>query len=211
MAMSGLLSLVASLHAQQKPVNREDGSVTNQVQVILDEEKRLQSKLADSNESLRKLKNQLEAELSAVNAALKQDGYWDWGIQPLKPSARVYFDSGKDDVGEVDLFDDGTLGVSVDLASLYFDYWFKTNGLFISPFLSGGISSASGGASSDAVCLIWSAGIAIGHARTPVVLEVGYMQGVSAGETLNNRTRDDSAFFVGLSLNKLIEKVSFRK
>ena len=43
-------------------------------------------------------------------------------IEPrfFDPSARVFFDSGSDDDDEIDIFDDGSLNLTVQLASLYF-------------------------------------------------------------------------------------------
>jgi hypothetical protein len=125
-----------------------------------------------------------------------------WGYQILKPSSRIYFDTGSDDPGEVDIFKDGSLGVSVDFLTISYD-WGITDALSIGGFVAGGISSITSESDHSAI-LMWSAGIAVGIKDMPFSFEAGILQGISAGETLTDKT--DTALFVGMSLTKPVAK-----
>lgn len=46
---------------------------------------------------------------------------FNWGWRFFQPKSRIYFDTGSDDEGEVDIFDDGALTVSVNVAELRLD------------------------------------------------------------------------------------------
>jgi hypothetical protein len=146
---------------------------------------------------------ELEERRAVLRSRIDPAG-WEFGYQLFTPATRIYFDTGDDDPGELDLFEDGEFGINLDLATLYLDYRWK--GVTFGPYVSGGISSVSDEASSDAVVLIWSAGIALTFRELPFAIEAGYMQGISAGESLDSTTRDDGAIYIGLSFNKIVGK-----
>jgi hypothetical protein len=65
------------------------------------------------------------------------------------PSARIYFDTRTDDPGEIDLFHDGNVNPTLDMASIYFP-WRVTkrdslNDWSWGPMVGVGISAAPGG------------------------------------------------------------------
>ena len=137
---------------------------------------------------------------------------WSASYQMLKPSTRVYFDTGEDDPGEFDVFKEGDIGISLDFLTVSLDYELVPKAVWIGGFVSGGISTAASNTAENAgsaATLLWSAGVSIGFKGLPVAIEAGIMQGVSASETLRGGARDDTAFFVGFSLDKIIQKTSF--
>lgn len=125
-----------------------------------------------------------------------------WGYQILKPATRIYFDTGSDDPGELDIFKDGSIGVSVDFLNISYD-WGITDELTIGGFFAGGISSTTSDTDHSAI-LMWSAGVAVGIKDMPFAFEAGVLQGISASETLSDKT--DTALFVGISLTKPVAK-----
>ncbi len=128
------------------------------------------------------------------------------------PSARVYFDTGSDDVNEIDLFNDGNLNVTVDLVSIYFPWRLGKAEFYDSwswgPVFGAGISAAakdsddgSAKASGAPVVLI-SVGAMLEYklkAGPSFSFEVGRSTGFSSDESLGDI--DDSALFVGLRIN----------
>lgn len=135
-----------------------------------------------------------------------EQGKWTPGYQILKPSTRIYFDTGSDDTDEVDIFKDGKLGVSIDFLTLSYDYG-VTDELSIGFFAAGGISSTTSEADQSAILMV-SAGIAVGVKDMPFSFEAGILQGLSASETLKDNS--DTALFVGISLNNPAPKKSLR-
>lgn len=62
---------------------------------------------------------------AALNEAVSK-GRWD--AEYFKPSARVYFDTGKDDSGEVDLYKDGAVAPAVDFIGIGYGWTVKESG-----------------------------------------------------------------------------------
>jgi hypothetical protein len=132
---------------------------------------------------------------------------WTFNYQVLKPTTRIFFDTGGDDPGEVDYFKDGDIGLSIDFLTFSADYAIA-RGVWVSGFLGGGILSAAKGgeATGNAAVLMWNAGLSLSFENLPLALEIGVMQGISASESLHGDDRNDTAFFVGMSLDKLTKK-----
>lgn len=130
-----------------------------------------------------------------------------YNYQVLKPTTRVFFDGGGDDLGEVDYFKDGDLGLSIDFLTFSLDYALAP-GIWVSGFAGGGLlAAATGGeATGNAAVFMWNAGLSLSFEKLPVALEIGFMQGISASESLHGDDRNDSAFFIGMSLDKVIKK-----
>ena len=140
----------------------------------------------------------------------------EW-LQPefhyFEPKARVFFDSGRDDPDEVDVFQDGGLTVALDLAEVYWrctwdvKHWVKewTFGPALSLGMSGpgGESADSSAGASAAPVLLISAG---GQIEFPVrdsenliiVLDGGIAVGFSADEGFTDL--NDVAYFVGFTV-----------
>lgn len=115
--------------------------------------------------------------------------------QMLKPSTRVFFDSGNEDADEPDLFKDGNFGASVELLALRADYYLSES-ISIGGFLGGGLAAATENTFNAAV-VAWNIGIALSFEELPVGLEFGFMQGISASDQFDDHF--DSALFVGLT------------
>lgn len=128
------------------------------------------------------------------------------------PSARVYFDTGNDDENELDIFNNGNLNLTVDLASIYLP-WRLGKSEFFDDWSWGPVVGAGIGASardsedgtieaSDAPVVLLSAGGLLEHKRESGVsfgFEAGYSIGFSSDESLGDT--DDSALYVGLRIN----------
>ena len=131
----------------------------------------------------------------------------------FNPSARVYFDTGNDDPGEIDVFNDGGLNPTIDFAAVYLPWRFGHAAYFDDwswgPIIGVGISAPTNSAegdsdqSSDAPVVMVSLGIMleyeIAEGGTSLALEFGRAIGFSADESLDDS--DDSATFVGLKIN----------
>lgn len=132
---------------------------------------------------------------------------WTFNYQVLKPTTRVFFDFGGDDPGEIDYFKDGDVGLSIDFLTLSVDYAIA-RGVWVSGFVGAGILSAAQGgeATGNAAVLMWNAGLSVSFEKLPVALEFGVMQGISASESLHGGDRNDAAFFVGMSIDKVTKK-----
>ena len=126
----------------------------------------------------------------------------EFGYQILKPSTRIFFDTGSDDTGELDIFKDGHIAVSVDFLTISYDFALSEN-VTIGAFVAGGISSSTSEADRSAI-LMWSTGIALNVRDMPFSFEAGILQGISASETLSDHT--DTALFVGISLTNPVPK-----
>jgi len=188
--------------------NVEDNiKIKKEVEKLTNEIEKSEAIAIEKKKELETLKKKLEDDLSTVNKKLSSR-YWEFGYQILKPSSRIYFDVGDDDAGEIDLFKDGKLGIVLDFASLYYDY--KTQGFSIGPCISAGIASVNNEATNDSVVLVFSLGISIEFRELPVGIEFGYIQGFSANESLKGGNRDDGGIYIGINLNKLIEKKTIK-
>ena len=136
----------------------------------------------------------------------KYIGDWavDWASGKAGP--RVYFDVGNRDPGEVQLFKNGDLQLTLDFLSIYCHRRISEGlNLEWGPFLSVGIASSNTEASNEAAVLMWSAGVFLRPTERSWALEAGYMTGVSAHEGLDATTRDDTAFFVGISVGAIYD------
>lgn len=144
---------------------------------------------------------------AAPATTAKNESRWTFNYQVLKPTTRVFFDTGGDDPGEVDYFKDGDLGLSIDFLTISADYALAP-GVWVSAFAGGGLLAAAKGgeATGNAAVLMWNLGLALSLEKLPIALEIGFMQGISAAESLHGGDRNDSAFFIGMSLDKVIEK-----
>lgn len=54
-------------------------------------------------------------------------------IRVFSPSARIYFDTGSDDKDEIDIFNDGKISPSINLAEIYFPYGRWKNWAILDP------------------------------------------------------------------------------
>jgi len=134
----------------------------------------------------------------------------------FKPSLKIFFDTGSDDEGEVDIFSDGSLNVSLDLVNfiyrndtgLKFANALEGTTLWWGPSLGVGITSPADDSAdgnekaSDAPVLLMSAGLFLEYdfsENTSFLLESGYALGITSDESFGDKT--DGAIFVGLSLD----------
>ncbi|MBT5106121.1 MAG: hypothetical protein HOM20_08035 [Porticoccaceae bacterium] len=129
------------------------------------------------------------------------------------PSARVYFDTGNDDLDEIDLFNDGGLNATIDFVSLYLPWRFGRSSYYdqwtLGPMLGVGISSpaqdsadGTAQASGAPVVLVSYGGMIeykIGEGGASFGFEIGRATGFSSDESLGDTT--DSATYVGLKIN----------
>lgn len=130
----------------------------------------------------------------------------------FRPSARVYFDKGTDDPGEIDLYRDGSLNPTIDIASLYWPWRYSTKPYFQKmswgPMLGVAISSPAED-SEDGMNEASSAPVVIGNlglmfeyqfdGGSTAGFETGWAYGVSADESLSDN--DDSAIYIGLTFD----------
>jgi hypothetical protein len=206
----------ADIAKDEAELARRKANVTNAEQALAEQKIQLKERAAEafkkSEEEYKKLLQDIDQlgvgqaggspgrSLTGAGAGTN----WSISLDVLKPGTRVFFDIGKDDEGEIDLFQDGKLGLTLEMLSLAFNYHWEQ--IRVGPFVSAGISSANNQQGGDAVVFMWSAGLAVEHTEIPVALEVGVMQGISADETKDSKTRDDTAVFMGLNFNRLIGK-----
>jgi len=127
---------------------------------------------------------------------------WRLRWDALKPSGRIFFDTGSDDPGEVDLFNDGTATVQLQFLSLGAEY-IAVDSLHFYPNVSAGISSAQTGTNESGLVFALSAGLTVEFPFTDTIragLESGYMTGFTADESFDDA--NDGAFYVGLTFGK---------
>ncbi|MGC6582673.1 MAG: hypothetical protein ACON4K_10185 [Akkermansiaceae bacterium] len=134
----------------------------------------------------------------------------------FKPSLKVFFDTGSDDKGKIDIFSDGSLNASLDLVNFIYrnDTGLKFANapedakLWWGPSLGLGITSPANDSAdniaqaSDAPVLLLSAGLFVEYdfsESTSFLLESGYALGITSDESFGEKT--DGAIFVGLSLD----------
>lgn len=128
------------------------------------------------------------------------------------PSARVYFDTGVDDPGEIDIFNDGNLNITVDLVSIYWPWRLGRSEFFDQwswgPVVGAGIGSSANDSedgskqSSNAPVVLLSAGGMLEYkleSGTAFAFETGYSTGFSTDESFGDA--NDTALFVGLRIN----------
>lgn len=141
--------------------------------------------------------------------------YGGFDFRLFKPSARIFFDTGSDDDGEVDIFQDGNISASIDLVNLV--YRWNTGFDFINnsdSTLWYGLSAGFGitapaddsedgtEEASDAPVLLLTFGGFLEYdlsTKTSVLIEGGYALGFTSDESFGDR--DDGALYFGLSLN----------
>lgn len=128
------------------------------------------------------------------------------------PSARIYFDTGNDDPNEIDIFHDGNLNLTVDLASIYFPWRLGRSEYFDDwswgPVLGAGIGAAAKDSedgsmeASDAPIVLFSGGLMLEYrlqGGPSFAFEGGYSRGYTTDESVDDS--DDSALYVGLRIN----------
>ena len=127
------------------------------------------------------------------------------------PSARVYFDSGADEPDEVDIFNDGNLNVTVELASLYWPWRLGRGEYYDSwsfgPVVGAGLGtsgddSEDGSQTSDAPVVVFSVGAMIEYkleSGASFAFELGRSTGFSSDESFGDI--DDSATYVGIRID----------
>jgi hypothetical protein len=137
-------------------------------------------------------------------------------ISFFDPSARVYFDTGTDDVGEIDLFRDGSLDASLDFISVYLPLRFGPSEFADKwswgPAVGVGLSSPADDSddgtakAADAPVVLMSGGLLLEYKfggngngldnPASFGIEFGVARGFSASESLGDT--DDTARYVGL-------------
>lgn len=141
--------------------------------------------------------------------------YGGFKFRIFKPSARVFFDTGSDDEGEIDIFQDGNISASIDLVNL--TYRWNTGADFInSPnstlwygfSLGFGITTPADDSqdgteeASDAPVLLLTVGSFLEYdisTKTSILIEGGYALGFTSDEGFADQ--NDGALYFGLSLN----------
>jgi hypothetical protein len=144
----------------------------------------------------------------------KKSGF---GYRFFTPSARIYFDSGTDDPGEIDIFNDGSVSATINILEFILrrpaNDFFQPSGddrIYWGPALGFGITTpardSDDGAveASDAPVFLISAGLFVeialsGDDKRSIILEGGYTTGFSTDEGLSDNS--DGAFYVGLGFN----------
>ena len=128
-----------------------------------------------------------------------------WGYSMFEPSARVYFDTGRDDDGEIDLFDDGKMAVNVSVAKFYHEA--RYDNFAVGANIQLGLAASNGESSTDAPVVTVGAGVELkvynGEGASPLVLELGYMKGYSSEESFSGGDRDDGAMYVGINFSDI--------
>lgn len=141
-------------------------------------------------------------------------------IRFFQPKARIYFDIGTDDANEIDIFRDGALVPTVNIAEAYIPFHFPElgpitfpDGWTIGPAFGFGITAPADDSddntenASGAPVLLLSAGIlvefpvAVVDNKSQAVslgIEFGYVIGFTTQEGLDDI--DDSAIYAGLTL-----------
>ncbi len=157
-------------------------------------------KTANAKKKLSDYLNNEEEKIQKTRKELKLDNSgFDYRV--FTPSLRTFFDRGTDDPGEIDLYDNGTLGLSLNFVSL--DYMWVFEKVNVGPSVSLGLSSASGSGTDDSAIFFWGFGLRTtlkSSTNVPVSFEIGYMQGISADEGLDSTQRDDSAIYVSIDI-----------
>jgi hypothetical protein len=153
------------------------------------------------------------AALSYGFGSLFEDNFDRIDVNIFQPKARIYFDNGSDDPGEIDLFKNGAITPAVEVVELRFLNYISSSRKTAAGFtLSGGIgtppSSDTGSTtSSTAPVLLGSLGVLIAHqldegdpkqSNAIVGLEAGWTFGVTTDEALADTT--DSAFYIGFGV-----------
>jgi hypothetical protein len=141
---------------------------------------------------------------------------WTYRLQPkfIEPSLRIYFDSGHDDVGEIDIYNDGELVPSLTLFELYkplykSDELIEGNDLVFSWGFTGGLGITAPAGDSDseeatsAPVLLLTLGLLAeisnindNNNGSSFGIEFGRALGLTADEGLDDIS--DSAWYVGL-------------
>ncbi|MBT5903227.1 MAG: hypothetical protein HOH58_14070 [Opitutaceae bacterium] len=140
------------------------------------------------------------------------------GYRFFSPSARVYFDTGTDDPGEIDIFNDGAASVNISLLELV--YRVETHGrlqfqngenkLYFGPAIGVGLTSPASDSQNGATdagsspVVMVSAGVFAEiqvnqSSDSVIILETGYAIGYSASETATDN--NDGALYVGLGFD----------
>ena len=131
----------------------------------------------------------------------------------FEPSARIYFDMGKDDQDEIDIFNDENLDVNLDIVAFYVPWRLGGNPLFDAwswgPMLGVGISSRAQDsedrtktASSAPVVTVSYGGMVqyiLKNDGASFGFEIGRATGFSSDESFGDI--NDSATYVGIRIN----------
>lgn len=143
----------------------------------------------------------------------------------FSPSTRVYFDTGRDSEGEIDIFNDGNLNVTLDFINLYFPFrlgrgtyydkwsWGPILGAGIGAPASSSDSKDGESSASGAPVVLFSVGglveYQISDKGSSFAFEAGYSQGYTADESFIDN--DDGALYVGLKITIQTDKVAKAK
>ena len=132
-------------------------------------------------------------------------------VSYFQPSTRVYLDSGKDDVDEIDIFNDGSMNLALDFVTVHIPWRFGRSRYFdawtLGPFVGAGIGqppkdSADGTVdASNAPVALFSAGLLFQYKLDSASfgLELGGIRGYSSDENFADTT--DSAAFLGIKIS----------
>jgi hypothetical protein len=154
-----------------------------------------------------------EEKKAAMQGASENFGGFDFRL--FKPSARIFFDTGSDDAGEIDIFKDGNITATIDIVNLVYRWntgWnFPNNPKSTLWYgLSGGLGISAPADDSDdgteqasnSPILLTTIGGFLEYdisTKTSVLLEAGYAWGITSDESFGDKT--DGAIYVGLSLD----------
>lgn len=145
--------------------------------------------------------------------SLFEDSFDRIDVNVFQPKARIYFDNGGDDAGEIDLFKNGAITPAVEVVELRFLNYISSSRKTAAGFtLSGGIgtppaSDTGATPSSTAPVLLGSIGVLIAHqlddvdpkqSNAIIGLEAGWTGGVTTDEAIADTT--DSAFYIGFGV-----------
>lgn len=122
----------------------------------------------------------------------------EWTIGKL--GTRTYFDVGEKAENEIDIFNDGSLELVIEMLTVYGHRPFFNTNLEWGPSVSVGIAP-----SDDAAVLLLSYGLFLRPNGANWQFEFGGMTGISSAESLDSTQRDDSGIYVGVNLGALFD------
>ena len=155
----------------------------------------------------------------AEQIALAERRRLRWDITVFEPKVRVFFDTGNDGVGEIDIFDDGGLTAAVNFAEFtYMSIINAENEWTAGPAFGIGLTAPAGGSddgstnASGAPVVLFSLGLRgefpFGEKEaykdqepTFLALEIGYAYGITSSEDVaGSDEAGDGAIYIGFSL-----------
>jgi hypothetical protein len=146
-----------------------------------------------------------------------KDNFTEVDLRYFEPKLRVYVDTGTDDDGEIDIFKNGALSPTFDLAQLLLSNTTGMDGDWKWGFqLAAGVTSPAGDSedgmeeATNAPVILMSAGTFLSHRLSAgddamwLELEFGWVRGFTADEAFENN--DDSAIYFGLTPKNILKK-----